>query len=356
MESGPEYSLNTASSSSSQELGMALPSPTSPTPKRPAGRTKFKETRHPVYRGVRRRGSNGRWVCEVRVPSKRGERLWLGTHVTAEAAARAHDAAMLAMHGPAACLNFPDSARLLSVPSNLSDLADVRRAAIKAVVEFLRLEAEKDGTAAEVAVPVDGVASAPLAPSSSHADNASSSATSNKPSAAASEVSAALGGDMFELHVSGEMGLGPYYADLAEGLLLEPPPAAALGGDMFELHVSGEMGLGPYYADLAEGLLLEPPPAAASSEHGGDCGDGAGHDASSATSNKPSAAASEVSAALGGDMFELHVSGEMGLGPYYADLAEGLLLEPPPAAASSEHGGDCGDGAGHDASLWKWSH
>uniref|UniRef100_A0ACD5XU28 Uncharacterized protein n=1 Tax=Avena sativa TaxID=4498 RepID=A0ACD5XU28_AVESA len=243
MDTGPEYNLTPTSSSSSQELGMALSSPTSPTPKRPAGRTKFKETRHPVYRGVRRRGSNGRWVCEVRVPSKSGERLWLGTHVTAEAAARAHDAAMLAMHGhtSAACLNFPDSAWLLNVPSNLSDLADVRRAAIEAVVEFLRLEAIKDGAAA-VAVPIDGVvASAALAPSS-HADNASPAATS-QPSAA-SEV------------------------------------PEALGGDMFELHTSGEMGLGTYYADLAEGLLLEPPPAAASSEHGGDCGDGAGHDAS----------------------------------------------------------------------------
>ncbi|XP_051184169.1 dehydration-responsive element-binding protein 1H-like [Lolium perenne] len=231
MDTGNEYSLTPASSSSSQELGMPL-SPTSPTPKRPAGRTKFKETRHPVYRGVRRRGSNGRWVCEVRVPSRRGERLWLGTHVTAEAAARAHDAAMLAMHGPssAACLNFPDSAWMLDVPSNLSDLAEVRRAAIEAVVKFLRQEATKTGGAA-VAVPVDGVASAALAPSP-YADNAGSSATS-QPSAA-SEVSAALGSDMLELHVSGEMGLGTYYADLAEGLLLEPPPPAATsehGGD-----------------------------------------------------------------------------------------------------------------------------
>uniref|UniRef100_M8CQS0 Uncharacterized protein n=1 Tax=Aegilops tauschii TaxID=37682 RepID=M8CQS0_AEGTA len=32
-------------------------------PKRRAGRTKFKETRHPVYKGVRRRNP-GRWVCE----------------------------------------------------------------------------------------------------------------------------------------------------------------------------------------------------------------------------------------------------------------------------------------------------
>uniref|UniRef100_A0A8R7QEM9 AP2/ERF domain-containing protein n=1 Tax=Triticum urartu TaxID=4572 RepID=A0A8R7QEM9_TRIUA len=45
---------------------------TSAPAKRPAGRTKFRETRHPVYRGVRRRGNAGRWVCEVRVPAGAG--------------------------------------------------------------------------------------------------------------------------------------------------------------------------------------------------------------------------------------------------------------------------------------------
>ncbi|RLN33932.1 dehydration-responsive element-binding protein 1A-like [Panicum miliaceum] len=68
-----------------------------------AGRTKFREMRHPVFRGVRRRGNAGRWVCEVRVPGRRGCRIWLGTFDTTEAAGRAHDAAMLAIAGAGAC-------------------------------------------------------------------------------------------------------------------------------------------------------------------------------------------------------------------------------------------------------------
>nr|CAJ21276.1 CBF-like transcription factor [Avena sativa] len=125
-----------SSSSSSYSVEHGGPAVWTTPPKRPAGRTKFKETRHPVYRGVRRRGNAGRWVCEVRVPGQRGERLWLGTYLTAESAARAHDAAMLGLHGrsASACLNFADSAWLLDLPSPLSDLAAVRRVALAAVV------------------------------------------------------------------------------------------------------------------------------------------------------------------------------------------------------------------------------
>jgi hypothetical protein len=60
----------------------------------------------------------------------------------------------------------------------------------------------------------------------------------------------------------------------------------------------------------------------------------------------------EVPAALGSDMFELEMSGEMDLGTYYADLAEGLLLDPP----QPEHTGACwdtGDG-GADPALWSY--
>ncbi|XP_074587220.1 dehydration-responsive element-binding protein 1B-like [Curcuma longa] len=104
-------------------------------PKRPAGRTKFHETRHPVYRGVRRRGAAGRWVCEVREPNKKS-RIWLGTFPTAEMAARAHDVAAMMLRGRDACLNFADSAWRLRVPASFSSSRDVARAAAQAAEAF----------------------------------------------------------------------------------------------------------------------------------------------------------------------------------------------------------------------------
>ncbi|CAM0952526.1 unnamed protein product [Alopecurus aequalis] len=219
------WTSSPSSSASTHEHGAAHP-------KRPAGRTKFKETRHPVYRGVRRRGSAGRWVCEVRVPGKRGERLWLGTYVAAESAARAHDAAMLALRGCSATastlagLNFPDSAWLLTVPPWLSDLADVRRAAVEAVAGFMRREA---ADCAVPVVPVDEAISAASFPSSVHNADRLFEVPTYSPSDMGSD-------DMFELDMSGQNDLDTYYAGLAEGMLLEPPPTPSwenreCGGD-----------------------------------------------------------------------------------------------------------------------------
>ncbi|KAG0501367.1 hypothetical protein HPP92_001439 [Vanilla planifolia] len=113
-------------------------------PKRRAGRTKFTETRHPVFKGVRRRNAD-RWVCEVREPHKKS-RIWLGTFPTAEMAARAHDVAALALRGRAACLNFADSAWRLPAPDSSSP-QDIQRTAALAAEAFRPLPPEEPSAA-----------------------------------------------------------------------------------------------------------------------------------------------------------------------------------------------------------------
>lgn len=133
-------------------------------PKRPAGRTKFHETRHPVFKGVRRRGSAGRWVCEVREPNKKS-RIWLGTFPTAEMAARAHDVAAMMLRGRDACLNFADSAWRLRVPASFSSSRDIARAAAQAAEAFRPSVSpgSKDASGASSAATGDAPATCPSA-------------------------------------------------------------------------------------------------------------------------------------------------------------------------------------------------
>ncbi|XP_054776046.1 dehydration-responsive element-binding protein 1E [Prosopis cineraria] len=134
--------MNVCGNLTSNSEGSSSPSPSdeeaitlaSAKPKKRAGRRVFKETRHPVYRGVRRRDKD-KWVCEVRVPNNNKLRIWLGTHSTPEKAARAYDVAALALRGRSACLNFADSAQRLPLPAS-TDPDEIRRVAMEAVEAF----------------------------------------------------------------------------------------------------------------------------------------------------------------------------------------------------------------------------
>ncbi|XP_021716056.1 dehydration-responsive element-binding protein 1F-like [Chenopodium quinoa] len=146
-ESDDITSLDSPSFQSAPPLSTSLSGEaTCPPHKRKAGRKKFKETCHPIFRGVRER-DGGKWVCEVREPNKKS-RIWLGTYPTAELPARAHDVATLALRGDKASLNFPDSA-WLAPRAKSSSAQDIRLAALQATRSDLGSSSPYEGCKSE---------------------------------------------------------------------------------------------------------------------------------------------------------------------------------------------------------------
>ncbi|XP_078149534.1 dehydration-responsive element-binding protein 1A-like isoform X2 [Carex rostrata] len=193
-----------SSSSNEPDYKTVLSSP----PKKPSGRIKYIETRHPVFRGVRRRGTLNRWVCEVRNPKNKLS-IWLGSYPTAEMAARAHDVAVMALQGRTACLNFADSARLINIPPSFSSVQEMKQVA----AEVAKALHSSDSSSAEhVSVSTSSV---------EMVEKKEEVASSLMPETTINSVT--YDQTEFNWDGNGEINSGLYYASLAEALMMEPP-------------------------------------------------------------------------------------------------------------------------------------
>ncbi|KAL9446677.1 hypothetical protein AB3S75_014360 [Citrus x aurantiifolia] len=125
------------------------------------------------YKGVRMR-SWGSWVSEIRAPNQK-TRIWLGSYSTAEAAARAYDAALICLKGSSANLNFPITSSHY-IPDTVMSPKSIQRVAAAAANRFVNDNIiDNNATTTDTATPP---ISPPL-PSSSYLSSSSSSSISS---------------------------------------------------------------------------------------------------------------------------------------------------------------------------------
>ncbi|XP_022767158.1 dehydration-responsive element-binding protein 1B-like [Durio zibethinus] len=144
-------SLQSPCSSLQLDLDSSLRQVETQYQKRKAGRKKFQETRHPVYKGVRRR--NGEWVSKLQEPNNES-RIWRGTFSSPGMTARAYAAAALALEGDTASLNFPEPANTLplATSSSSSSVTDIQCAAMEAAEAFGDVDAKTSSTSTSISL------------------------------------------------------------------------------------------------------------------------------------------------------------------------------------------------------------
>jgi hypothetical protein len=125
-------------------------------------------------------------------------------------AARAHDVAAIALRGRAACLNFADSAWLISMPLSFSNVQELKRTAIE-VAEALngRENRETHSDASSTSASLMTVDTDEISGTSSSDENMADCVRFDQME--------------FNFDRNGGMNLGLYYSSLAEALLMEPP-------------------------------------------------------------------------------------------------------------------------------------